>query len=757
MHGVNVPDEAVDPICDTFGALLRRLRSDKGVSLRALGLMVHYSKGHLSKLENGVAPASINLAEACDAALSADGKLIAAFLADASRLGALASLLPDVPFDIPPSPSHFTGRAAAVTDVIAAVLSPTQRHRAPAVLIHGMPGIGKTALALHVAHALRSRYPGGCLFASLSSPPEPPSARDMHARLLRRLGVGDEQIPADPGETHALYLSVLYRRPVLIVVDDVTSSEQVAALVSASPACAVIATSRHRLDALDDCDQIRLGALTADDSVALFRAISRRDDRGSAADLARIAAACGGVPLALRVAAARFRQSGQSAADLADSLECHGTTWAELDDGERSVRRVLHTELSTLPESGQQCLAMLGVYPARSAGSHAIAWLSGSSAPAAAAELAGLCRRNLVTIGPDGRASMNTLMRAFAMSIASQLDERSRTDALRRLVAGYARTAAAADGEITPLRFRPPAAGGDVTAPPAPLHDLTEAMAWCRAEAELIPRLCAAAFGLGLDAECWRLAYAMRGYFFAVKAFEPWIASHRVALLAAERCEDPWAQAVTRNNLGMAYVEQRQIAAAEDQYSRALSLFQAIGDGRGVASTLGHQAWASHAAGRHDAAASLAGQVIVMNRQRDDPRSLAIASRTAALAQLRMGRCREALAHLAESQDVLSELDLPLDVAMTYNCMGEVHCATRHLDKAETFHTLAAEHSAACGGRGEQARAMKGLAVTARAAGAGVRAKELYQCAAALYADFDPAAAVELAAASRSGTHLERL
>jgi tetratricopeptide (TPR) repeat protein len=744
-----VPDDEVDSL-DAFGALLRQVRRENGVSLRALGLMVHYSKGHLSKIENGVASASIDFAEACDKALQAGGRLTAAFLADMSRaVPAAAGALSGALFDIPPSPRHFVGRAGDVAEVVTAILGPGDSHRAAVVLIHGMPGIGKTALAVAAAHAARNWYPGGCLFADFGSADTQRSLSAIQARLLRRLGIAAEAIPAEPDEIRALYLSVLYRRPVLIVADDVTTSDQVTALVSASPACAVIATSRCRLDALDDSHQILVRPLGTGDAVALFRAVCGRADIGSDADLARIAAACGGVPLALRVAAAKFRESGHGAAELADCLERPGAAWAELDDGERSVQRVLDSAFGALPHDGQRTLAMLGVHPSDSADSHAIAWLSGTSVKDVAAEFAGLYRRGLITVRPDGRADTNGLVRTFAENAASQLDEQARAEALGRLVAGYAQTAAAADCEISPLRFQPSATGSEVAVSPVPVDDLTKAMAWCHAEVSLIPRICSVAFDLGLDAQCWRLAHAMRGYFFTVKAFGPWIASHRIALLAARRCGDLWAQAVTRNNLGMAYIEQGKIAAAETHYRRALELMRAVGDRRGEATTLGHQAWASHAAGQHDAALSLARQAITLNLGYDDRRSVAIMDRTAALACLNLGRHREALRHLIESQDILSELGLPLDIAMTLNGMGEVHCAMRDLDQAEAFHTLAAERSIACGGRGEQARAVRGLAVTARAAGAEPRAEELYQRAAALYANFDPVTAARLATASR--------
>jgi tetratricopeptide (TPR) repeat protein len=741
LYGVSVPDDGIDSL-ETFAVALRRTRQEKGVSLRALGLMVHYSKGHLSKLENDSVPAHLELAESCDAALGAGGRLTAAFLAGIPRRAPAGGA--DIPFDIPPQPGHFTGRTCDVSRIIAALVSPAAPCRAPVVLIHGMPGIGKTTLAVHVAHAVRTRYPGGCFFVDFGSPPDAGPAPNVPARLLRRLGVAAEQVPADPGEARALFLSILYRRPVLIVADHVTSADQVAALVSASPACAVIATSRHRLGALDDCLAIRLRPLGTDDAGALFLAVAGRPDAISETDLTRITAACGGLPLAVRVAAARFRESGRSSAELADLLERGPAAWDELDDGERSVKRSLQAEVDALPEGGQRTLAMLTLCPGGAANSHAVGWLAGRTSRAVSAEFAALRSQDLICVGPDGRASMQALVRSVASGLAAEMDERSREQAMRRLIVGYARSASAADGALSPLRFRPQDAGDAITAAPVQFDGTPAATAWCAAAAQLIPQLCSLAYDLGLDAECWRLAYTMRNYFFAVKAVEPWTASHRIALMATERCGDRWAQAVTRNNLGMALAEQRQMTAAEAQHAQALRILRSIEDWRGVAATLGHQAWLSHAGGGHDAAVSLAGQAIALNRRHDDRRALAIMDRTAALANSKLGQNRIALRHLAECDEILSEIDLPLDIAMTFNCLGEVHYAMGRFGEAEGFHTRAAERSSACGGIGEEARAVKGLAVTARATGADALADGLCRRAAALYATFDQLTAASI-------------
>jgi tetratricopeptide (TPR) repeat protein len=538
-----------------------------------------------------------------------------------------------------------------------------------------------------------------------------------HARLLRRLGVPRSEIPDEPGEARALYLAALDKRSVLIIADDVTTASQVAELASASPDCAVIATSRLRLAALDDCQPILLPPLGDDAGVSLFRAVSGRGDLGDDEEVRRIVAACGGLPLAIRVAAVRTRDLGRDSAEMAALLEDPSTMWAELDDGERVVQRVLDEEVAALSVSAQRTMALLALHPGRLVARQPAAWLVDRMLPAIDPDLAELTAHHLVTAHRGGSVRADGLHRTQSLVIAAGIDKRSRADALARLVSGYARAATAASGSLAPTRFQPPAASAGRRLMPLPLFgSRAEAMSWFQAEADLIPRLCSLALELGLDEECWRLAYAMRDYFLATVAVKPWIASHRIALLAAQRSGDPWAEATTRNNLGIALVEGRQPLAAQEHYRLALDLLRGIGDDHGIAAAVGHQAWAHHAAGQHGAAISLAEQARQLHKRHGNERSLAIMDRTAALALAKSGQHREALVLLAECQEVLAGLDLPLDVAMTLNCLGEVHQAMGHYGRALVFHGRAAEHAVAYGGASEQARALRGLEAASRVA-----------------------------------------
>ena len=227
----------------SFGRALREARQHKGLPLELFGREVGYSKGHLSKIENGKAAVRLEAAKRFDRTLGAGGRLTEAFLADVPADVPSGGPPPTVgPFDVPPPPGHFVGRDAETARIAGAIRGQAKASRAPVVLIHGMPGVGKTALALRVAHLTRDCYPDGCLYVDFGDGQGPTGS--VHARLLRRLGVPAGEFPPEPEEARSRYLSELCRRDVLIVADGVISADQVAALVPASSGCAVIATSR---------------------------------------------------------------------------------------------------------------------------------------------------------------------------------------------------------------------------------------------------------------------------------------------------------------------------------------------------------------------------------------------------------------------------------------------------------------------------------------------------------------------------------
>src|SRR5215472_5627557 len=163
----------------SFGAALRSLRQQQGLSLAGLSQRVHYSKSYLSKVENGERSATAELARCCDQALGALGALAVLAPERPARRGARGSPGP-TPAQLPPSAPALVGRAAELERLDAASTGPSSM----VTVIVGPPGVGKTALALHWAHLAASQFPDGCLFANLrgfdpgGTPAEPGAVLD---------------------------------------------------------------------------------------------------------------------------------------------------------------------------------------------------------------------------------------------------------------------------------------------------------------------------------------------------------------------------------------------------------------------------------------------------------------------------------------------------------------------------------------------------------------------------------------------------
>lgn len=238
-------------------------------------------------------------------------------------------------YGLPPDLDDFTGRARAVADLTAAL---TPGASVPVAAVGGMAGVGKTALALHVAHAMRRSYPGGRLYADLcGTAGRPREPRAVLADLLRALGRAD--IPAGLEERAALYRSELAGRRVLVILDEARDRAQVRPLLPGAPGSAVLVTSRGTMAGLPGARLVDLDVLEPAEALALLERVAGADrvaaERGAALDLV---AACGFLPLAVRVAGSRLAtRPSLGVGDLARRLA--GDRLGELPAVDACLRR----------------------------------------------------------------------------------------------------------------------------------------------------------------------------------------------------------------------------------------------------------------------------------------------------------------------------------------------------------------------------------------------------------------------------------
>lgn len=350
------------------------------------------------------------------------------------------------PAQLPPDARGFTGRGEELARLRNFVTQEHARPGTPAALavVEGGAGVGKTALALRLAHRLSEDYPDGQLFVDLrgTSPEQQPlSARAALAQVLRSLGVPDARMPDDLTGRTSLYRSLLHGRRVLLVLDDALDAEQVRPLLPRGPA-GVLITSRRRqygLAARDGAYRIGLAPLPQDDALELLTYLIGEPRLTGRQDSAvRLAQLCGCLPLALRIAAEGMVAKPRLSLD--ELVDDHAAEHNRLDrfavegDVAASLRIAFAASLRLLPADAAHLFRLLGLYAGTRVTVPVAAVLSGKSPAWAARQLEVLADHHLLEdVGRDSYR-LHSLIRLYAAECADEEPLEDRTAALARML-----------------------------------------------------------------------------------------------------------------------------------------------------------------------------------------------------------------------------------------------------------------------------------------------------------------------------------
>jgi DNA-binding SARP family transcriptional activator len=271
----------------------------------------------------------------------------------------LAGPTPPVPRELPAEASHFVGRGTHLAHLWDVILPAERnaRRRPPVMLLYGPGGVGKSALAVRAAHELAAGFPDGQLYVDLlgSTPGmQPLRAVEVLGRLLRSLGVHPAEIPAGEVEAAALFRTVTAERRLLLVLDNAADRDQIAALVPNAPTCAVLVTSRRPLPTLDVEGRLRVDPLPESEAIELLAGLTgRRVEVSEAAST--IVAQCGGLPLAVRIAAGRLASRPDlPAQEYAERLTNRSRRLDELQLDDMEVRACIRTGYEALLTDGRR-------------------------------------------------------------------------------------------------------------------------------------------------------------------------------------------------------------------------------------------------------------------------------------------------------------------------------------------------------------------------------------------------------------------
>ncbi|GAA2639376.1 tetratricopeptide repeat protein [Dactylosporangium fulvum] len=560
--------------------------------------------------------------------------------------------------------------------------------------IRGMPGVGKTTLALHAAHQLlaRGRFQDVQLFVDLrgfdtDSPPADPAA--VLADFLRHLGVPGDRVPPTLAGRIAKYRELLHGRHALIVLDNAYDERGVAPLLPGHPTCLTLVTSRRTLAGLPDAVHLRLDPFAADEARQLLRQVAgaeRVDADPQTA--ARIAELVGHLPLALAIVGGHLRDHPDWL--LTDYLR--PLTTLAMEGG---IGAALTMSDRNLPVETRRTLRLLALHPGQEWDGYAAAALTGEPMAVARARLDELAAAHLVQRrGPD-RYGFHDLVRAYAAERAAVDEPASRSRAaLTRLFDHYLHAAAMAMNTLYPadkgLRPDPPPPAG----PEVPgLGTADGARAWLEAEhANLIAGAGHAADN-GWPAHAVHLAATVWRHLDITSRTEAMLALAEQALPGARATGDRVWEARIMLFVGNSHNRRGDFEAAARQLRQAVAIAREAGDRLGEARGRDLLGWALAQLGRHDEALIQMRHAVRIARRIGDQNAVGSALNNMGILFQRQGRYDELLALLDEALVAARAADSRATQARILGNMGVAHvergdqgAALRHLREALAIH-----------------------------------------------------------------------
>ncbi|WP_226874530.1 AfsR/SARP family transcriptional regulator [Microbispora sitophila] len=601
-----------------------------------------------------------------------------------------------LPYDIP----DFSGRAAELERLA------DERHHEPngpaVVTIDGMAGIGKTALAVHVAHRLADRYPDGRLFIDLQAhtagrePIDAPAALEV---LLRQLGVPADRIPVAPAERSALWRAELADRRVLAVLDNALDAEHVRPLLPGRSDTLVLVTSRRRLVDLDGAQALSVDVLGEAEAAELFeRIVGERAHREPDA-VREVLRLCGHLPLAIRISAARLQHRPRwTVSYLAGRLRDH----RRLLDG---VSAAFALSYEQLHEDEQRMFRLLGLVPGRDIDVCGAAALAGICEDEAEELLEGLLDAHMLLQLEPGRYTFHDLLREHARSLAED------DGAVMRLLTYYLHRSRAAMDRLFPYTVGQREGIPQPSAPIAPVRDTAEAITWLDAERSNIiatavhgPEIC-----LGM------LALALRPYLDRHAHHDDALTLHTLALRRSRTLGDREVQARALTDLARTYWRLGEYERAEEHAHQALDHWaldacEEAGERARALLTLGNVALRR---GRDAQAEQYLKQALDLTRIGADTWGEANVLGILALLLDRAGRPEEARRHLDLALALHRKVGDPAGEAMTLDHLGVVLRRQGERAQARVRHEQAAAVYRALGNTADEAAALNGLAEAA--------------------------------------------
>lgn len=491
------------------------------------------------------------------------------------------------PRQLPISPVDLIGREGQL-DRMAETLAGRTPGRSRLAVLTGMPGVGKTFLAVRAAALAGESFPDGILYADLGgfSPGEPARHGALLARFLNDLGVRPTT-PTMDGMVSA-FRTALADRAVLLILDNARDEEHVRPLLPGMGASAAIVTSRRQLHGLairEHAELVDLTPLDPLDSIELLRArLGEERMRTAVPFIDDLVEHCGGLPLALGIMAARIAERpSQALAGMVRQLRQESTRLRSLDMGSesQSVRLQLETSYKLLPTPAAKLLRQLTVHPGPTVSWAALRALNPDDIVGVNDAIDELTRMSLVTEPAFERYSLHDLVRAYTAEFVDRQADEERAQVVERVLRFLLHNARACDRKLDPARRLPIGEAPEIEVV-APIH-AQDAMSWFEAEYATLTAAVGLAEKRGLDHYTWLLSMVLVTFQWRSGRHLESLKQLTSALEAAGRAASPADVAMVHRMLAGTYRSLSDLPRAISELRRAVRLSEDDGDVLGTA------------------------------------------------------------------------------------------------------------------------------------------------------------------------------
>jgi tetratricopeptide (TPR) repeat protein len=630
---------------------------------------------------------------------------------------------------------NFVGRIREL-DLLTARLGRTKKGAGTVVItsINGAAGIGKTTLALHWARAHMDQFSDGQLYVDLrgfSPSGTPVTPQEAIRGFLNSFGVPLEKIPSSLDDQAALYRTLVEGKRLVIVLDNARDADQVWLLLPGSPTCLVLVTSRQQLGGLivrNQAAHITLDFMTDAEARQLLATFLGSERVHSAPDEAvdELIQYCGGLPLALSIAAARILMEPHLPLNVlvtrlreqCQRLDALATGDSQLTD----IRAVLSWSYTALTPQAARLFRLLGVHPGPDMSTLAIASLAGLSGQDTHTLLTELTRAHLVKQHIPGRYQFHDLIHLYATELATREEpEPQQRAALHRLLDHYLHTAYAATLLIYP---RPPITLNPLSSGviPEKLADYGAALAWFETERAVLVTVVESANEAGFTTHAWQLPWTFAAPFYRLGYWHDFAATQYTALAAAQRLEDQYGQAHSHHDLGdvctwltrfdesythhqqslaifselndkvgqadahvglaWVFAQQCHYSQASNYAQQAIDLYHAGGYQVGQANALNLLGSCHSELGNHQQALVSCQQALALQREVEDRHGEAGALHNIGSAHYYLGHHTEAITYYEQALALKRQLSDRYFEACTLTSLGDVHYTTKNFAAA---------------------------------------------------------------------------